>query len=145
MKLIRIKDGEKELACIVADDLSGVSINDNYIDLIYNGKLVQLVFANNKNAGYAYALVSVALEAVEETAIILRESLYLEGVTMSKPSFCKTVEVIRSCRTQEQFDIARRYSGLYIRATGDLMFYLDDVMRSVAADRGFNHKVFGRV
>jgi len=68
VKLIRIKDGERELACLVADDLSGVKIEDNTLDLIYQGREVQLLFSTSKSAGYAYGYVCVALESVEETA-----------------------------------------------------------------------------
>lgn len=68
MKLIRIKDGEKELACIVADDLSGVSIEDNYLDLIYQGRQVQLLFSHHTKAMTAYINICLALESVEQTA-----------------------------------------------------------------------------
>jgi len=68
VKLIRIKDGERELACLVADDLSGVKIDDNSIDLIYQGRQVELLFSHTSKAKTAYVSICLALESVEQTA-----------------------------------------------------------------------------
>jgi len=79
VKLIRIKDGEKELACVVADDLSGVSIEDNAIDLIYQGKRVQLLFTHHTRAITAYINICLALESVEQTANNFEKSITFMG------------------------------------------------------------------